>query len=110
MGSPWWARHTQSFAARQRDAYERSGALGWAFGAWKCDEATEQSMHPAVLAQRSLRAASQAGWLPDLAANLATSVHRKGARVLALFPGTTSFYPATVAKAPAGIAAAALVV
>jgi len=68
LASPWWARHTQSFAARQRDAYERSGSLGWAFGAWKFDEATEQSMHPAVLAQRSLRAASQAGWLPDLAA------------------------------------------
>ena len=68
MASPWWARHSASFAARQRDAYERSGSLGWAFGAWKFDEATEQSMHPAVLAQRSLRAASQAGWLPDLAA------------------------------------------
>ena len=68
LASPWWARHTQSFAARQRDAYERSGSLGWSFGAWKFDEATEQSMHPAVLAQRSLRAASQAGWLPDLAA------------------------------------------
>ena len=68
MASPWWARHSASFAARQRDAYERSGSLGWAFGAWKFDEATEQSMHPAVLAQRSLRAASQAGWLPDLSA------------------------------------------
>ena len=44
--------------------------------------------------------------LPDLEAGLATRVHRKGARVLALFPGTTSFYPATVAKKPAGIAAA----
>ena len=66
MASPWWARHAQSFAARQRDAYERSGSLGWAFGAWKYDEATEIAMHPAVLAQRSLRAASQAGWLPDL--------------------------------------------
>ena len=68
LASPWWARHSASFAARQRDAYERSGSLGWAFGAWKFDEATEQSMHPAVLAQRSLRAASQAGWLPDLSA------------------------------------------
>ena len=66
MASPWWARHAQSFAARQRDAYERQGSLGWSFGAWKFDEATETSMHPAVLAQRSLRAASQAGWLPDL--------------------------------------------
>ena len=65
---PWWARHAQSFAARQRDAYERQGSLGWSFGAWKFDEATETSMHPAVLAQRSLRAASQAGWLPDLSA------------------------------------------
>ena len=68
MGSPWWARHAQSFAARQRDAYERSGSLGWAFDTWKFDEDTESSMHPAVLAQRSLRAASQAGWLPDLSA------------------------------------------
>ena len=68
MASPWWARHAQSFAARQRDAYERSGSLGWSFGAWKFDEATETAMHPAVLAQRSLRAASQAGWLPDLSA------------------------------------------
>ena len=68
MASPWWARHAQSFAARQRDAYERSGSLGWSFGAWKFDEETETSMHPAVLAQRSLRAASQAGWLPDLSA------------------------------------------
>ena len=68
LASPWWARHSASFAARQRDAYERSGSLGWSFGAWKFDEETEQSMHPAVLAQRSLRAASQAGWLPDLAA------------------------------------------
>ena len=66
MASPWWARHAQSFAARQRDAYERKGSLGWAFDAWKFDEETETSMHPAVLAQRSLRAASQAGWLPDL--------------------------------------------
>ena len=66
MGSPWWARHAQSFAARQRDAYERSGSLGWSFDAWKFDEETETSMHPAVLAQRSLRAASQAGWLPSL--------------------------------------------
>ena len=32
MGSPWWARHAQSFAARQRDAYERSGSLGWSEG------------------------------------------------------------------------------
>ena len=68
MGSPWWARHAQSFAARQRDAYERKGSLGWAFDAWKFDEETETSMHPAGLAQRSLRAASQAGWLPDLSA------------------------------------------
>ena len=68
MASPWWARHARSFAARQRDAYERQGSLGWSFGAWKFDEETETSMHPAVLAQRSLRAASQAGWLPDLSA------------------------------------------
>ena len=72
MASPWWARHTQSFAARQRDAYERQGSLGWSFGAWKFDEETETSMHPAVLAQRSLRAASQAGWLAGLLMGLLT--------------------------------------
>ena len=66
LASPWWARHTQSFAARQRDAYERSGSLGWSFGAWKFDDTAEAELHPAVLAQRSLKAASKAGWLPSL--------------------------------------------
>lgn len=44
--------------------------------------------------------------LPVVIPGVATKAHRKGARVLALFPGTTSFYPATVAKRPAGLATA----
>ena len=39
-------RATPSPRARQRDAYERSGSLGWSFDAWKFDEETETEHAP----------------------------------------------------------------
>ena len=69
MASPWWARHARSFrrAAAGRLRAQRLAGLVRS-GPGNSTRPTETSMHPAVLAQRSLRAASQAGWLPDLSA------------------------------------------
>ena len=66
MASPWWARHARpSPRGSGRLRAERRWGGPWGVEVRRSDEA---SMHPAVLAQRSLRAASQAGWLPDLSA------------------------------------------
>jgi len=44
--SPWWQRHTKSFAMRQIDTYERE--LGWAFWSFKLDAVAEAASPSAV--------------------------------------------------------------
>jgi len=41
IGSKWWTRHRQSFAARQLFSYEQG--LGWSFAAWKLFEPDSSS-------------------------------------------------------------------
>jgi len=59
FSSPWWQRHTKSFAARQISTYERE--LGWAFWTYKLDDTAETQDPSAVF--WSFRLAVKAGYV-----------------------------------------------
>ena len=64
IGSGWWQRHRQSFAARQMFAYEQG--MGWSFAAWKLYGTETPGVIDDFAKLLSFSDVMAAGLLPDL--------------------------------------------
>jgi len=69
--SGWWARHRQSFAARQLFAYERG--LGWSFSTWKLYKNDNVGVIDNPSKLLSLQDVAAAGLFPDLSETMPAS-------------------------------------
>jgi hypothetical protein len=102
--SPWWQRHTKSFAMRQIATYERE--LGWAFQTYKLDDAAEAADPSAVY--WSFRLAVEAGLIdllteaPDACLHKPASDYALGDDTYAPTPAPQFWIPPQYLPKPVG--------
>jgi hypothetical protein len=97
--SGWWAKHTQSLAAKLVSTYERGGA-GWCFAAWKLSAAQASALGPYATSAWSLQAAAAAGHFPVLPASSEASTPWQEPAAGCLVPTAADFAMGDATYAP----------